>query len=72
MTEDEATSWARVMVPVRFEGINSAALFLTAVRLGPSTATVRLGDADGSEYRVELELADGLVALAEVERTYPD
>jgi hypothetical protein len=44
---------------------------VTALRLTPLTATVRLSGEDGSLYGVELELADGLVAIGEVWRTYP-
>jgi hypothetical protein len=70
--EREATSWAQVMVSARFHGVNSAELKVTKLILRQSTATVELCAPDGSAYSVELELVDGLMALAEVSRTYPD
>jgi hypothetical protein len=45
---------------------------VTKLILRQSTATVELRAPDGWVYSVELELVDGLVALAEVSRTYPE
>jgi len=70
--EREATSWAQVMVSARFYGVNSAELKVTKLILRQSTATVELRAPDGSAYSVELELVDGLMALAEGSRTYPE
>ena len=71
ITEEEATYWADAMLRARFDGIEIAKLDVTALRLKPLGATVRLAGEDGCRYSVELELADGLVAVGEVWRTYP-
>ena len=66
ITEKEAKYWVEPMLRARFEGIDIAKLNVTALRLKPSGATVELSGDDGSNYGVELELVDGLVAVGEV------
>jgi hypothetical protein len=68
ITEEEANYWADAALRARFEGIDIAKLEVTKLRLGESSAFVELRSADNATYSVELELVDGLIAVAEVSR----
>ncbi|MFL6087760.1 MAG: hypothetical protein ACJ74F_32160 [Mycobacterium sp.] len=74
ITEREAKFWAEVMVGARFEGLRPDELKATGLKLDESngTAAVELQAADGSAYRVRLELVDGLVVLGEVQEINPE
>lgn len=71
ITEREAQRWAAVMIAARFDDVDSATLTVREVTLRGSSAAVVHAGPDGSNYRVELELAENMVAFGEVTRTYP-